>query len=83
MDQSKRKFLKVLPLAALVSVAVKVGEEDALAYEIRSDRKYIFVIPHWNGREHEAKAAREVLLQRGIDATIVAGVDDLHIYELQ
>lgn len=78
---NRRKLLRVLPLAAMAGVTVKVGETAAMAYEMKPDKKYLFVIPGAPARS--TAYAAEHLRQRGINATVIGGADDLKIYELE
>lgn len=76
-------MLKVIPLAAMASATVTLGDVEARAYELKSSKKYLLLITQDIPLE-TARQMRTLLLSRGIDATIVAGtIADLSIYELE
>lgn len=76
----RRKMLKVLPLAAMAGVTMKIGETDAKAFEVKPDKKYLLVMP--DVPYEQIRACSDVLRERGINATVCTGVEDLKIYEL-
>lgn len=76
---NRRSMLKVLPLVALAGISIKVGEVEGKAFEMKPNKKYLFIAP---GISTEAAiGCRSLLLERGIDATVCSS-DDLKIYEL-
>lgn len=77
---NRRNMLKVLPLAALAGVSVKVGTTEAKAFEMKPNKKYIFVMPDVPAAH--AQQCSNVLRERGIDATICATDAEISIYEL-
>jgi hypothetical protein len=77
----RRKMLKVLPLAALAGAAVKIGTVQGSAFEMKPDKKYIFVLP--DVPPEHAMLCSKLLRERGINATVCAGRPELKIYELQ
>jgi hypothetical protein len=83
MDQSKRNFMKMLPLVALAPIAVtQVGAHEAQVYELKADKKYVFKLPADAAfSKQEMDDAQKTLEQRGLNATLVQG--DLEIYELR
>ena len=86
MDESKRRFMKLLPLAAVaVAGTVKAGNIEAEALEVNLGKKYVFRIrPRPDGYEMSqqnlddcAKALRE----RGFkDFVVMQG--DIDIFEM-
>lgn len=80
MNESKRKFMKALPLAAMAAATVNIGEHSATAYEMKPDKKYILYVPGISDRE--AKHCHKLLTERGVNVTIIGGNRDLTIYEL-
>jgi hypothetical protein len=79
---NRRGLLKVLPLAAMAGATVKVGEIEAQAVEVKPDKKYVFVVSDAHP-EAVIQQCLAILRERGINATIVTGVEDLKIYELE
>ena len=77
---NRRDLLKVLPLAAIVGTTVKLGETEAQAFEMKSDKKYLFVLP--SARPEEAGRYAEILRKRGINATVATGDFEMKIYEI-
>lgn len=78
---NRRNMLRVLPLAAMVGATVKLGERQATAYEMKPDKKYLFVVPGDISAD-QALTMRMTLQDRGINSTICCG-EDLKIYELE
>lgn len=76
----RRNMLKVLPLAALAGVSLKVEGVDAKAFEMKPNKKYLFAMP--NAPADFAQHAATTLRKRGIDATVYTG-DELKIYEIE
>lgn len=80
MNESKRRFIKALPLVALGGVALKIGEHDARANEIKPDRRYVIKIV-CDISQQELDGLHKDLAQRGFgDVLLLAG--PLEIYEL-
>jgi hypothetical protein len=83
MDQSKRNFLKILPVAAMLPTALAIGEVKAAGYEVSAQKKYLIVIPDDVVISDQAgERLRSMLKERGIDATVIAGAEGLKVYEL-
>ena len=81
MNNSKRQFLKTLPLVAVSGLAVKLGERDAKAIEIKPNKRYVFRIDS-EVEPEDLEQIRSVLNNRGFsDALLVAGSTE--IYELE
>lgn len=85
MDQSKRRFMKLLPLAAVAVVGtVKAGTVEAEALEVKPDKKYVFRIrPDGYGlTRQELDECAKTLRGRGFkDSVVVQG--DIDIFEMQ
>lgn len=81
MNESKRRFMKALPLAAMAAASVKSGEHSAEAYEVKPKKKYVVVAPSGMSAD-AARKFGEHLHNMGIDVVIVFKGDDLTIYEL-
>jgi hypothetical protein len=83
MNESKRNFLKVLPLAAMVPSALALGDTKVAAYEIAEPKRYLIVVPDSVLiTEAEAFRMKQILDGRGINATVVTGAEGLKVYEL-
>lgn len=82
MGKSRRTLLRALPLAALAPAAIaKIEERKARGYEVRPNKRYVFKIPSDVGvSTKEMEGMRDLLQQRGIDATIIHG--EIEIYEM-
>jgi hypothetical protein len=81
---NRRGFLKMLPLAAVTATAVKIDGVAAQALELRSDRKYIVVVPGLLCSE-EGQQMSKILRERIGPGVVLIGGDsvDLKVYELQ
>jgi hypothetical protein len=80
----RRNLLKILPLVTMAGTVMKIGETEAIAYKTETDKKYIIVLPnHVFLNEEKARRIREMLAQRGINASLIEGAENLKIYELQ
>ena len=75
----RRDLLKIAPLAALAAVSVKVGNQEAKAFELRQGKRYILVVE--NDGPYVDDFSRE-LKRHGIDGIICAGDPGLTVYEL-
>jgi hypothetical protein len=83
MDQSKRNLLKVLPIAAMVPSSIALGDTRVASYEVSTAKRYLIVIPDAVLiTEQEGQRMRDVLAERGINATVIAGAEGLKVYEL-
>lgn len=80
MDQSKRNFMKMLPIAALAGAGIKLGTVGAKVVEIQPHKKYIFRVPADTNTKSLEWIRRFLREDRGIDATILT--DNVEIFEL-
>jgi len=44
MNQTRRKLMKMLPLAAVAGVAVKAGERNVRAVEVKPSKRYVLKV---------------------------------------
>ena len=80
MDASKRKLLKMLPMAAL---AVRIGCVEATATEVRRNKKYILKLPAGsNYSQRELNVFKDRLIEQGFpNVVLVQG--DVEIFEAE
>lgn len=82
MNESKRKFLKALPAAALVpTILMNIDGTEVKAIETIPGKRYIFMIPG-RIRFEQVQHIQKTLVAKGFaDCLVVSG--DVQIYELE
>lgn len=82
IDETKRRFVRMLPVAALAGVTLKVGDVEAEAIEIKPEKKYILRLPgdiDWE--QEDLDAIRAKIKEQGFpDMLVISG--DVELYEL-
>jgi penicillin-binding protein-related factor A (putative recombinase) len=79
---NKRDFLKVAPIAAMTAATVSISGGEAQAFEMKSDKKYLIVLPGLALTPEELGHMQQLLTQRGVNATLLNAEEGPEIYEL-
>lgn len=84
MNESKRKFMNAIPLAAMgfaaVAGSMRIAEHEVKAVEVKPNKRYAFVVPD-DCTQEEMQQMKAILTARGFsDVLLVSG--PLEIYEL-
>lgn len=81
MDESKRKFIKTLPMAAVAGATMTVGSVTGTVVEVKPEKKYILQLEGDYFTQEDLDGVRSKLQDEGFsNMLVVAG--NVNIYEL-
>lgn len=82
MDESRRKLIKAVPLAAMTGVAMMIGGNEVQAVEMRPNKRYIFKLKTVGMTQKELNAVHDRLAKRGFSDCLLVS-SDVDIFELE
>lgn len=82
MDESKRKFIKTLPIAAVAGATMTVGSVTGTVVEVKPEKKYILQLSEdMYFTQEDLDGIHSKLQDKGFgDMLVIAG--NVNIYEL-